>query len=223
MLPVLWVILTWTCLHILFAWCVCSVPGPTQLPPPPPAGQDSSAFASNDRSVITTTISTSAVQDSGPELPRRLSATTGSHSRSSSLDNQLIDLSDAGRLLVDLLLLSLAIFAHLVVKILSKSMHHSHSPSECKVIDWLVTGISVEEVTLVTSAETWDNGWAAYQHETLTNSISWFWILCTVGTRINWRGLSSPPHSREDSRKAMCWTPGLQSLFEFACKPHTSQ
>ena len=78
--------------------CCGTVPGPTQLPPPPQAGQDSSTFAATDRNVVTAT-STSSSHDAGPALPRRPAAATGSHSRSSSLDNQLIDFSDAGRLM----------------------------------------------------------------------------------------------------------------------------
>lgn len=81
--------------------CCRLVPGPTQLPPPPPAGQDQSSFTAGDRNAVTTT-SSSAMHDAGPALPRRPdAAASGSHSRSSSLDNQLIDFSDAaGQLLM---------------------------------------------------------------------------------------------------------------------------
>jgi len=72
------------------------VSGPSQLPPPPSAGQDSSTFATGDRNVVTTTTTSTSVHDAAPELPRRPAAATGSHSRSSSLDNQLIDFSDSG-------------------------------------------------------------------------------------------------------------------------------
>jgi len=73
------------------------VSGPSQLPPPPSASQDSSSFATGDRNIVTTT--SSSVHDAVPELPRRPAAAAGSHSRSSSLDNQLIDFSDSGQLL----------------------------------------------------------------------------------------------------------------------------
>lgn len=73
-------------------WCAI-VPGPSQLPPPPSAGQDS-AYTTGDRNASTTTMS---LHDAGPALPRRPDAAANSHSRSSSLDNQLIDLSDASQ------------------------------------------------------------------------------------------------------------------------------
>ena len=81
----------------LHVWLVCCliVPGPAQLPPPPSAIQDSSAFAAGDRNTVVTT-SASSVHDAGPALPRRPDAASGAHSRSSSLDNQLIDFTDAG-------------------------------------------------------------------------------------------------------------------------------
>jgi len=86
--------------------CCRLVPGPTQLPPPPPAGQDQSSFTAGDRNTVTTT-SSSSVHDAGPALPRRPdAAASGAHSRSSSLDNQLIDFSDAGQLLMLLSLLA---------------------------------------------------------------------------------------------------------------------
>lgn len=82
------------------------MPGPTHLPPPPQAGQDqatSFTTSSGERTAVVTatTSASSAVHDTGPVPPRRPAdagtvAGTGSHSRSSSLDNQLIDLSDAG-------------------------------------------------------------------------------------------------------------------------------
>lgn len=71
------------------------MPGPTQLPPPPQAGQESSSFPASDRNAVTAT-STSSVHDAGPALPRRPDAASGTHSRSTSLDNQLIDFSDSG-------------------------------------------------------------------------------------------------------------------------------
>jgi len=79
--------------------CYPTVSGPSQLPPPPPAGQESSTFATGDRNVVSSATATSSVHDAAPELPRRPAAAAGSHSRSSSLDNQLIDFSDSGQFL----------------------------------------------------------------------------------------------------------------------------
>lgn len=75
--------------------CLCAVPGPTpeapgvqRIPPPPPSQE---VFGGDRTAVL---VPTQAAFEGAPPPPPR--ATTG-HSRSSSLDNQLIDLSDEGR------------------------------------------------------------------------------------------------------------------------------